>query len=182
MKKAVFLDKDGTLIKNIPYNVNPDFIEFLPHVIPGLQLLSAANYQLVIVTNQSGVAKGYFQEKDLDKVEEKIRKEMSHYEVGLSGFYFCPHHPEGIVPKYTRSCLCRKPMPGLILEAAKDLGSDLSLSWTVGDIPDDIEAGRLAGTKTALVNFSGQNFVEIAKKIINQTRESKYYQFNFRQT
>lgn len=148
---AVFLDKDGTLIEDVPYNVDPRRIRLLPGVASGLAQLHAAGYRLVVVSNQSGVARGYFPESALRVVETRIRALLAPAGVPLAGFYYCPHHPDGIVPAYARVCDCRKPAPGLLLRAARELRIDLRRSWCVGDILHDVEAGRRAGCRTLLL-------------------------------
>ncbi|MFL5734576.1 MAG: D-glycero-alpha-D-manno-heptose-1,7-bisphosphate 7-phosphatase [Chloroflexia bacterium] len=150
--KAVFLDKDGTLIEDVPYNVDPAEVRLTPGAEEGLFLLHAAGFKLFVVSNQSGVARGYFREDALAPVEARLRELLDRAEVPLSGFYYCPHHPEGRAPEYAVECDCRKPGPGLILEAALDHGIDLDQSWMVGDILNDIEAGRRAGCRTVLVD------------------------------
>lgn len=149
---TVFLDKDGTLIEDVPYNVAPDKIRLTNGAAEGLKRLQKAGYRLVVVTNQSGVARGYFPEQALQAVEERLRELLRAHGVVLEGFYYCPHHPQGKVPRYTRDCQCRKPKPGLLLEAANASGTDLSRSWLIGDILHDIEAGRRAGCRTVLLD------------------------------
>lgn len=152
-KIAVFLDKDGTLIQNVPYNTDPDRIQLCPGAGPALARLAELGCALVVVSNQSGVARGYFDEQDLRAVEDRlcdlIRREA---EVELAGFYYCPHHPNGSVARFAVQCSCRKPQPGMLQQAARDLGFDLEHSWMVGDILDDIEAGRRAACRTILIN------------------------------
>ena len=149
---AVFLDKDGTLVEDVPYNVDPARIRLMPGSIEGLQALHAAGFLLVVISNQSGVARGYFAESALPRVVEHLRKLLMDAAVPLAGFYYCPHHPEGIVRAYTHECSCRKPAPGLILQAAEELQVDLARSWFVGDILNDVEAGRRAGCRTILLD------------------------------
>ncbi|MCF6159096.1 MAG: HAD family hydrolase [wastewater metagenome] len=151
MVPAIFLDKDGTLIKDIPYNVDPRRIQFMPGTKEGLQLLHVAGYKFVIITNQPGVAAGYFSEKALYVVEIFMRQQMSEFGVPLAGFFYCPHLPGGM-PDYDMECSCRKPKPGLILKAIRELGIDVMRSWFIGDILNDIEAGRRAGCKTILID------------------------------
>ena len=149
---AVFLDKDGTLIENHPYNVDPSLIRLARGAAEAVVRLHAAGYPLLVISNQSGVARGMFGEEALVAVEEKLRSLLSDVGVPLAGFYYCPHHPEGIIPAYAIDCTCRKPGPGMILRAAEDHAIDLERSWFVGDILDDVEAGRLAGCRTVLID------------------------------
>ncbi len=149
---AVFLDKDGTLIKDVPYNINPDLIELTQGAIEGLLLLQALKYQLIVISNQSGVARGYFGESELVGVREHLFKLLLEQGVKLDGFYYCPHHPDGVVTEYGIICDCRKPEPGLILRAAGDRNINLQQSWFIGDILNDVEAGHRAGCKTVLID------------------------------
>jgi histidinol-phosphate phosphatase family protein len=149
---AVFLDKDGTLVEDVRYNVEPERIRLMPGAAEGLRQLHAAGYPLVVVSNQSGVARGLFAEEALVAVEGRLRKLVADVGVPLAGFYYCPHHPEGTVPAYAVECDCRKPAPGLLLRAARERGFDLSRSWLVGDILNGVEAGRRAGCRTILLD------------------------------
>lgn len=148
----MFLDKDGTLIEDVPYNVRPEQIRLTPHAGEGLRMLQDAGYRLIVVSNQSGVARGYFKERDLQAVEARVRAALIDEGVHLDGWYYCPHHPEGSVAKYAVNCGCRKPDPGLILRAASDHVIARRDSWVVGDILDDVEAGRRAGCRTVLID------------------------------
>ena len=149
--KAVFLDKDGTLVENVPYNVDPSRMR-LARGAEGLPMLHRAGYRLIVVSNQSGVARGYFAEDALRPVERRLAELLHEAGVPLAGFYYCPHHPKGVVPAYALACACRKPAPGLIAQAAREHRIDLSRSWLVGDILDDVEAGRRAGCRTVLID------------------------------
>ncbi len=151
-RRAVFLDKDGTLIEDVPYNVDPERIRLLPRVVEGLSGLHQAGYLLIVVSNQSGVARGYFGPEALRAVDARVRELLARERVPLTGFYFCPHHPQGVVEPYAVECACRKPKPGLILRAAEEHGVDLARSWLVGDILHDVEAGRRAGCRTVLID------------------------------
>jgi D,D-heptose 1,7-bisphosphate phosphatase len=156
--RAVFLDKDDTLIEDVPYNVDPEKIRLTPRAAEGLQLLHRLGYRLLIVSNQSGVARGYFAESALAAVEERLRDLFDQLRVPLDGFYYCPHHPEGAVPGYAVACSCRKPQPGLILRAAREHDIDLKQSWLIGDKLDDVEAGRRAGCSTVLLKRGHSSF------------------------
>jgi histidinol-phosphate phosphatase family protein len=105
-----------------------------------------------VISNQSGVARGVFAEEALGPVRDRVRDLIANIGVELDGFYYCPHHPEGIVPPYTVACGCRKPEPGLLLSAARERGVALGESWFIGDILDDVEAGRRAGCRTVLID------------------------------
>jgi D-glycero-D-manno-heptose 1,7-bisphosphate phosphatase len=152
MEPAIFIDKDGTLIHDIPYNVDPDLILLQDNCVEGLKTLCDSGYKLIVVTNQSGVACGFFTEEDLYTVEQKLRSLLEPFAIKLSGFYFCPHHEKGIVHEYAAACYCRKPMPGMLLHAADVNDIDLSNSWMIGDILNDVEAGNRAGCKTILID------------------------------
>lgn len=149
-RKAVFLDKDGTLVENVPYNCDPRKIRLTAGSAPGLRRLGEAGYLLIVVTNQPGVARGFFPEKALLAVERRVGELMSGAGAALAGFYYCPHSPDG-KGRYRQICSCRKPEPGLLLRASIELDIDLTRSWFVGDILDDVEAGRRAGCKTILI-------------------------------
>jgi D-glycero-D-manno-heptose 1,7-bisphosphate phosphatase len=152
MNRAIFLDKDGTLIPDIPYNIDPDMITLQPDGIEGLKLLHNEGYLLIIVSNQSGVARGYFTEEKLQAVEMKIKELLAANDIPLSGFYYCPHYPQGTIKSFNIKCDCRKPMPGMLLKAATEHNIDLAKSWMIGDILNDVEAGNRAGCKTVLID------------------------------
>jgi D-glycero-D-manno-heptose 1,7-bisphosphate phosphatase len=156
MNKAIFIDKDGTLIDDVPYNVNPDLITLKPGALEGLSLLKAQGFLLVMVTNQAGVAKGFFTEADLPAVEQRLQQLLGASQLQLDGFYYCPNHPEGTVAPYNMSCNFRKPMPGMLLQAAQEHNINLELSWMIGDILHDVEAGNRAGCRTILLDNGGE--------------------------
>jgi histidinol-phosphate phosphatase family protein len=145
---AVFLDKDGTLIEDVPYNVDPALIRLTRGAGEGLRMLREAGFRLFVVSNQSGVARGYFAEEALGPVEARVRELLRGEGVEIEAFRWCPHHPEGTVDRYRIACDCRKPRPGMITSLAGEHGIDLARSWMIGDSPADVEAGRLAGCRT----------------------------------
>jgi histidinol-phosphate phosphatase family protein len=149
---AVFIDKDGTLIDDVPYNVDPDLIRLSRGAGEGAAQLAESGYAIVVVSNQSGIARGLFDESELFAVERRLRELLAEWYVPLAGFFYCPHHPEGEVSRYCQVCECRKPAPGLLQQAADELGLDLARSWMVGDILDDVEAGHRAGCRTVLLD------------------------------
>ena len=152
MNKAVFLDKDGTLLIDVPYNVDPDQMALYSEAGPALQQMQLAGYRLVVVSNQSGVAHGYFPESALPAVWERLASLLAPFEIAFDGFYYCPHQPSGSVSEYAIDCDCRKPQPGLLRRAAQELNIDLTESWMIGDILHDVEAGNRAGCRSILVN------------------------------
>ncbi|HEX7045167.1 MAG TPA: HAD family hydrolase [Burkholderiales bacterium] len=154
--KAVFLDKDGTLLENVPYNVDPERMRLVPGAGAALRRLYALGYALIVVSNQPGVALGYFDTHALRRVERRLRALFAAEQVPLAGFYFCPHHPAGRVARYAVVCRCRKPAPGLLLSAAAIHEVDTFRSWMIGDILDDIEAGVRARCRTVLVDNGGE--------------------------
>lgn len=153
-RAAVFLDKDGTLIEDVPYNVDPDLVVFTPHALAALLMLTRAGYALVVVTNQSGLASGRFSTDEFFALRHALTRRLREEGgIELAGFQFCPHAPDaGGDP----ICLCRKPAPGMLEQAAVAGGFDLSRSWMIGDILDDIEAGRRAGCRTVLLDVGNE--------------------------
>ncbi|MFB3908359.1 MAG: D-glycero-alpha-D-manno-heptose-1,7-bisphosphate 7-phosphatase [Candidatus Eisenbacteria bacterium] len=150
-RAAIFLDKDGTLLENVPSNVQPERIRWSDGAEDGVRAFSTGGFRLFIVSNQSGVARGFFPEEALGPVRRSLAERFDSIGAPLDGFYYCPHHPDASVPRYRVACLCRKPGPGLLLRAALEHGIDLAASWMIGDILDDVEAGRRAGCRTILI-------------------------------
>jgi D-glycero-D-manno-heptose 1,7-bisphosphate phosphatase len=160
--KAIFIDKDGTLVDDVPYNVNPARIALSCKAAEGLRLFSQLGYRLVVVSNQPGVALGYFAEHELDKVWQRLDQLLLPAGVQVAGYYYCPHHLAGSVMEYARSCECHKPLPGMLQQAASDHGIDLASSWMVGDILHDVEAGKRAGCKTILIDNGNETEWDIS--------------------
>ena len=153
---AVFIDKDGTLVENVPYNVDPARIKLVAGAASALRRLARLGYRLFVVSNQPGLALAYFDEAALDRAWRHLRDVLAQQDVPLHGFYYCPHHPQGRVAALSAICDCRKPAPGLLLRAAEEHRIDLARSWMVGDILDDIEAGRRAGCRTVLADVGNE--------------------------
>ena len=150
--KAVFLDKDGTLVDDLPYNVEPGRISLCSGAGAALRLLSRLDYRLFVVTNQAGIAFGRFGEAAMSTIHKRLQDLLFGERLTLDGFYYCPHHPEGSVAVYARDCHCRRPLPGLLLRAAHEHAIDLRASWMIGDILHDVEAGNRAGCRTLLLD------------------------------
>lgn len=151
--RAVFLDRDGTLVRPRHYPSQPQDLVLFDGIAPSLRTLQAAGFRLVVITNQSGLAHDYFSEDDLARMHDYLRRMLEEHSVRLDAIYYCPHHPDGVVPALAISCDCRKPRPGMLLRAAHDLRLDLAASWFLGDILDDVEAGNSAGCRTVLVDL-----------------------------
>jgi D-glycero-D-manno-heptose 1,7-bisphosphate phosphatase len=191
--RAVFLDKDGTLVENVPYNVDPKKIQLTTGAIEGLKLLHSAGYILIVVSNQSGVARGLFKEGALTEVENHLRVVLQEAGIPLAGFYYCPHHPDGRLRNYSINCMCRKPRPGMLFTAAREHKINLASSWIIGDILDDIEAGRRAECNTVLLDngnetewtltpyrrphYTAPNLLEAARLIDKASRPSQLDNF-----
>ena len=150
--RAVFIDKDGTLIENVPYNVDPDRIVLTKEAALGVRQLKAHGYRVIVVSNQPGVGLGRFAASALHAVEARLREL-----VPIDGFYYCPHRADA-------GCVCRKPSPGMLMRAARNHGLRLSACWMVGDILDDIEAGRSAGCRTVLLDNGNETEWELTAR------------------
>ncbi|HET8523729.1 MAG TPA: HAD family hydrolase, partial [Thermomicrobiales bacterium] len=151
--RAIFLDRDGTLVEPRHYPSRPEDLVLVDGVIPELRVLQGAGWRVVVITNQSGIARGFFSERELARMHDGLRQNLRSHGVEIDGIYACPHHPDGVVKEFAIECACRKPQPGLLLRAAEELRLDLSRSWFVGDILDDVEAGTRAGCRTVLVDI-----------------------------
>lgn len=149
LRKAAFLDRDGVINKDRAYVHRWEDFEFVPGAIEGMRHLQDAGYALVVVTNQSGLARGYYTEAQYQALTTALREHLASQGVELAGVYHCPHHPKGAVPELAIDCDCRKPAPGMLLQAARELGLSLPDSLLVGDKPSDIEAARAAGVGRA---------------------------------
>jgi D-glycero-D-manno-heptose 1,7-bisphosphate phosphatase len=154
-RPAVFLDRDGTLTEARSYPRSPDELVLQLGIAPWLRALRRAGFALVVVTNQSGLARGLFGWRELRAMHLRMRAELAELSIHLDGIYVCPHHPEGSVATLAVRCACRKPAPGLLCRAADDLGLDLRRSWMIGDFTSDVAAGKRAGCRTALVASAG---------------------------
>ncbi|NQU75278.1 MAG: HAD family hydrolase [Planctomycetes bacterium] len=189
LNKAVFLDRDNTIIEDHGFLSDPAGLRLLPGVERALKGLAQAGYKLVVVTNQSGVARGLITEQALAKVHEELQRQLAEHGAQLDAIYYCPYLPEGSVQEYARDSDERKPKPGMLLRAAEEMNIDLSASWMVGDSPRDVEAGQRAGCQTVRVrigpdvvrhaasgededvqaDFTVRNLVDAARVIMRET-------------
>ena len=147
LRRAAFIDRDGVLNQDHGYVYRHEDFHWLPGAILALSRLQRAGYALVVVTNQSGIARGLYTQGDMEALHRTISQELQDQGVQLAGIYACPHHPQAVRPELRIACACRKPMPGMILQAAGELGLDLGASCLFGDKVSDIEAGRRAGVR-----------------------------------
>jgi D-glycero-D-manno-heptose 1,7-bisphosphate phosphatase len=190
--KAVFLDRDDTVMEDPGYVADPADVKLLPGVELAMKSMAQAGYKIVIVTNQSGVARGLVTEEGLEKVHAELRRQLAEHDARYDALYYCPYHPEGTVEEYARDSDLRKPKPGMLRKAARELDIDLSQSWMVGDSARDIEAGQRAGCRTVRVrmrpshhavpgelndedvqaDYTVRNLVDAARVILRSPREA----------
>ena len=145
-RRAVFFDRDGTLLDLVPYLHRPEEVRLVPGAAEGLRLLGQKGWLRVLATNQSGIARGLFAWEDLEAVHERMRALLRSAGADVDAIEVCPHHPD-----FDRQCACRKPEPGLLLRAARRLGIDPAESWMIGDRFEDLDAGRRFGARGILV-------------------------------
>lgn len=159
-KKVVFLDRDGVINKKPArgeYVKNWQEFEFLPGAIEGLKLLSKKGYIIFIITNQAGIGRKIMTEQDLELIHQKLKEELKKENVEIAGIYYCPH-------RIDENCQCRKPKPGLLLQAAKEHNLDLKKSIFIGDEERDLQAGKAAGCRTIIIGREN-NLLKIAKSL-----------------
>lgn len=161
-RPAIFLDRDGVLIEDAHYLASPDRVRLIPGAAEAVAALNRAGWPVVVVTNQSGVARGLFSYDSVGDVHAHIAAQLATFGAAVAAFYFCPHHPEAEVAEYRAACDCRKPKPGLLRDAAAELGLDLARSWMVGDRVTDLEAGAAVGARTILVRTGHGSQVDTA--------------------
>jgi D-glycero-D-manno-heptose 1,7-bisphosphate phosphatase len=150
-RPGLLLDRDGTVIVECDYLGDPAGVILIPEAIPALRLAQKWGCALALVTNQSGVARGKFGVDAVHAVHQRLQELLAVEGIQLDGIWFCPHHPQGSVPEYSRSCDCRKPSPGMLLQAMRTLDLDPTCTLMVGDKLADVQAGEAAGVQAALV-------------------------------
>ena len=143
-RSAVLLDRDGTINEEVEYLSGPEELKLFPGTARAIRLLNENGFLMIVISNQSGIGRGYFTEKNLEKVHRKLQDKLAEEGAFVDAIYYCPHRPD-------EACDCRKPQPGLIMRAAGAFKLDLRSSYTVGDKLSDIEMGRRAGCRTILV-------------------------------
>jgi D-glycero-D-manno-heptose 1,7-bisphosphate phosphatase len=150
-ERAVFLDRDGTIIEEVGYLDRPERVELFPWTIDAIRVLNQAGLAVVLVSNQSGVARGFFTESVVDAVHQRLSDLLAEGGARIDAYYYCPHHPDGKLPQYSQKCGCRKPGRGLVDRAEKELGIDPARSFVVGDRWLDVALGRAVGARSVLV-------------------------------
>ncbi|WP_319547750.1 D-glycero-beta-D-manno-heptose 1,7-bisphosphate 7-phosphatase [Desulfogranum marinum] len=151
LRPAVFLDRDGTINEQMGYINHISRFQLLPGIGEAIRRLNELHIPVIVVTNQSGLARGYFPASLLDEVHQKMEKQLADAGAHVDGIYICPHHPEAKEEKYRRACNCRKPKTGLLEQAATELNIDLPASFVVGDRWSDIRCGKAVGATSILV-------------------------------
>lgn len=158
---AAFLDRDGTINKDKGYFYRPDELEFEDGAIAAIRLLNQAGYRVLVISNQSGIALGHFDEGKVDTLHRWMAEELARHEAYVDGFYYCPHHPKLGIGSYNTVCECRKPAPGLLLKAANEWDIDLNRSYMIGDHNSDVEAGLAAGVTPIFVRTGHGDHEEV---------------------
>lgn len=178
--RAVFLDRDGTIAPDVPYCSRPKDFKLYPGAGSAVKLLKDSGFKVVVITNQSGIARGYFSEEILYKIHNKLRRELKKCGTDLDAIYYCPHHPHD-------GCACRKPGTALFHKAARELGIDIGASFVIGDSPMDVAAGRAVGCRTVLLttdsreaagagdapDFIAADLAEAADLVINAVKNTR---------
>ncbi|WP_303816166.1 HAD family hydrolase [Acidaminococcus timonensis] len=170
-KKAVFLDRDGVLDIDKGYIYRPDQVEWVQGAREAVALLHRLGYAIYVVTNQSGIARGYYTQKDMEALHAYMAKEMEKAGGQIDGFYFCPHHPtKGVIPELTIECNCRKPRPGMILQAMADHDLSREGSFLIGDNESDVQAALAAGIPG--YRFTGTDLKAFVEQVLQRQTEA----------
>ncbi|RUO78185.1 D-glycero-beta-D-manno-heptose-1,7-bisphosphate 7-phosphatase [Idiomarina tyrosinivorans] len=154
--KALFLDRDGVVNEDHGYVSTPDQFSFIDGIFAACQRFQQQGYRIIIITNQSGIGRGYYSEADFQQLTEWMKRRFKENGVTIDGVYFCPHHPEKALAPYLKHCDCRKPKPGMLLQAINDFHLDPAQCVMVGDKPSDMEAAERAGIGKRVLVLSGQ--------------------------
>ena len=151
MEKIIFLDRDGTINEEVHYLYRPEDMRFLPGAAEGIAMFNQAGFLVVVVTNQAGVARGYYTEEDVERLHSFMNEKLKKYGAHIDHFFICPHHPTAGIPPYNISCSCRKPETGLLKQAERWHQVDKSHSYMIGDKLADVQAGKKYGISSILV-------------------------------
>ncbi|MDH4070722.1 MAG: HAD-IIIA family hydrolase [Ignavibacteria bacterium] len=161
----MFIDRDGTLNEEREFLTDPGDLRLIDGAGPAVRVLNRAGITTCVISNQSGVARGYLTEETLGRIHDRLVRELEAEGARIDGIYYCPHHPDAGAAPYRKNCDCRKPKPGMLLQAAGDFGLDLGRSFVVGDKLDDIRAGQAVSARTILVltGYGSQSNTEAAR-------------------
>lgn len=171
----MFLDRDGTITPEVGYVTDPDELRLLPKAAEAVKILRTAGFKIIIVTNQSAVARGMMDIQTLEKINERLKALLDAEGAGLDGLYYCPHHPTEGKGEFTRACDCRKPAAGLFLKAAEEHGIDLAKSFFIGDKLSDISMAPALGAKGILVETGyGKEEFESLTQMVSQNKKNLY--------
>ncbi|SRR6266508_253516 len=151
MNHAVFLDRDGTILDELGYVTPSSVITIYPWSADAIRLLKRAGYVVVIITNQGGIGLGLYDHDFVEQTHDKLTADFAAAGAEIDAWYYCPHHPEAVVEQYRVHCSCRKPAPGMLIDAARDLDLDLASSWVVGDQWRDVKLAHAAGCRSVLL-------------------------------
>lgn len=168
-KPAVFLDRDGVINLDDAYVGTRDRLRWMPGIAPAIRALNEAGYYVFVFTNQSGVARGFFSEDDVRALHNWMRDELAREGARIDDFRYCPHHPDGVVPAFTRECDWRKPQPGMVLDLMKHWPVDRERSLVIGDKQRDLDAGKAAGVGGYL--FLGTDIAGFVEQILRNLRK-----------
>ena len=160
--KAIFFDRDGTLNVDKDYLYKKEEFEWMDGAVETIRFANENGYKVIVITNQSGVARGYFKEADVKALHDWMNGQLKEYGAHIDAFYYCPHHPEAVVPEYRKKCKCRKPGPKLVEDACRDFDIDKKASVMIGDADRDVQCAEKAGVKG--VKFTGGNLLELVKQ------------------
>ena len=161
-RKAIFFDRDGTLNVDKDYLYKIEDFEWLADAPQAIRWANERGFLVIVITNQSGVARGYFSEDDVHQLHEWMNEDLARFDSHIDAFYYCPHLPNGSVPTYAKECDCRKPKPGLIDRACADFNVDCGASLMIGDKPRDVECAEAAGVRGVL--YRGGSLLELLKE------------------
>jgi|SRR5436190_14145267 len=164
LRPAAFLDRDGVLNRDMTYVCRTEDFSWIEGAIDAVKTLNVAGYLVIVITNQSGVARGFYEEAAVDALHAWMNEQLSHHDARIDAFYYCPHHPEASDGRYARDCDSRKPGPGMLLRAMREWPVRKAGSFLIGDKQTDVEAARRAGIPGYL--FSGANLQELVEQIL----------------
>ena len=169
-RPAAFLDRDGVLNVDHGYVHRLEQLDLIPGAAEAVRLLNQAGFLTIVVTNQSGVARGLYGEDDVERFNDEVRRQLAAAGARIDAFYYCPHHPQGTVARYAIACDCRKPKPGLLDQAARDFAIDRARSFMIGDKDDDMKAAAAFGIRGIKFDAATESIIDLAQRAIAAVR------------